>query len=290
MRSFEQERISRTEINSKKFKFPIPVVCVAPKTIDDNSCVFIYSGGLWGTNNGSLYLNNDFYNNHWFVTYEKNAHGENKNKPSQFRKTYLNEIKEVIEWAKTNLPNKKIYLLGESFGGAIALIASKKFANDISGAVAWNAPMRPKDSEKNTAKTKFICAIKEIFTLTTNITCTLPAVQKTHEKISQNALFVRAMSLTPRPVQNSKSTIAVWRYMHSSRFFLLRNGKNPNVNFLYIQSGQDALCDFKLFERVAKKSDDQHIYYMPTGFHMLSLEPKESNDLYAKINEFISRR
>lgn len=289
MRSFEQERISHTQLNSSKFKFPIPVACVAPKNISDSSCVFVYSSGLWSTISTSLYLNNDFYNNHWFITYDKMAHGQNQNKPSQYRKPYINELYEVVKWAKNSFPNRKIYLLGESWGAAISLIFLKKYGNLVDGVVGWNTPFRPKDSEKNTFKVKLECAIKEIFTIVTQVTVTLPAVQKTRDKVSRNELFIRVMSLKPIETQNSKSTISVWRFMHSSKHFLKRNGRNKNMNYLYIQSGQDALCDYKLFKRITKNSNQDHVYYMPTGYHVLSLEPVESNQLYDKINEFINR-
>ncbi|MCQ3914937.1 MAG: hypothetical protein MJ201_04210 [Mycoplasmoidaceae bacterium] len=40
--------------------------------------------------------------------------------------------------------------------------------------------------------------------------------------------------------------------------FLLKYSKDPNYNFIYIQSGQDALMTQRHIEKVRAKSDAKH--------------------------------
>lgn len=289
MRKFPEQRITSSEIVSKHFKFPIPVVTVKPEIIQDDSCVIIFNGGLNCTNAGNLCLNHSFYDKHWFISFERCAHGNNKNKPSQFRTRYQKELLEVVLWTIKQFPNRKIYLLGESWGSAINFIFYKKHPTLVSGTVNWNMPMRPKDSEKNKGKVVWECAFKELLTLTTNITTYLPVVQKTLNNVTRNPLLLRALSMAPAIKQNSKTTIAVWRYMHSSKFFLFRYAKSKDLNYLYIQSGEDALQDKKITNKLAIKSLPEHFINIPTGYHILALEPVESNQLYKIIQDFIDK-
>ncbi|MCQ2956659.1 MAG: hypothetical protein MJ233_02140 [Mycoplasmoidaceae bacterium] len=114
MRKFEQERIKTFGLASKNFTHEIPVVCVEPKHLTDESVIFIFNGGIGNSIPSCLYMDNIAYDNNYFVTYEKAGHNDNKNKPSQFKKMYLTELDDVVDWTKQQFPTRKIYLLGES--------------------------------------------------------------------------------------------------------------------------------------------------------------------------------
>lgn len=286
MNKFEQERIHNVSLNVKTFKHPIPVVYADPKSVNDQTRVLIYVGGLGSTNSFNLYMNSCVYDNNYFVTYDKIGHGDNKNKPSQFKSKFLKELDAVVDWA-TKQFGKKIYLLGESWGCAINFLYLKKHREKIAGVLNWNMPTKPVDPEKKTFKQMYSVAWRHIVTFLFNINFKLPPVQTSHAPLSRNQLLLRARAMMGVDNSSTRLTLAVWRYMKPSYRFLKKNASNPLYKFLYIQSGQDALATWKHIEKIEKQADSFHYYKMPTGYHILSMEPEESKDLYNKILEFI---
>lgn len=285
MNRFEAERLHRVELSANKFKHPIPIVYATPKTTDENTCVFIYVGGLGSTNSFNIYMNSFAFDTNYFVTYDKLAHGENQNKATQYKNKFIKELDAVVDWANNQF-HKKVFLLGESWGCAINFLYQKKHKEKIAGVINWNMPTKPIDPEKKTFKQMYSIAWRHIVTFLFNITCHLPPVQKSHAALSRNQLLVRARAMMPATRSNTKLTLAVWRYMWPSHQFLKKNVNNPEYNFLYVQSGQDALADWKSIARIEKNADSNHYYKMPTGYHILSMEPEESKDLYKIILEF----
>lgn len=289
MNKFEQERIYKVNLDTTKFKHPIPIVWISPKIKQDDSCVFIFDCGLGGTNSFNVYMNNPVYDHHYFVMYDKMSHGENKNKASQFKKKYLTELDLVVDWAKQQFPNKKIFLLGESWGCAVNFIYYQKYTNKISGVINWNMPTKPISPVKKTFKENFQYAWKEIFTFITNIDLTLIQSTKQNECLTRNQLLVRAMALRATERSSTRLTLAVWRYMRPSYKFLLKNCANPKYNFLYVQSGQDALMTKKHIDDIEKRADASHYLKIPTGYHILTMEQDESIILYNAVQEFIKK-
>ncbi|MCQ3915277.1 MAG: hypothetical protein MJ195_00545 [Mycoplasmoidaceae bacterium] len=78
--------------------------------------------------------------------------------------------------------------------------------------------------------------------------------------------------------------------MRPSYKFLLRNASNPKYNFLYIQSGQDALMCEKHIKNIEAGADSIHYLKIPTGYHILTMEPEESKILYKAIEDFINKK
>lgn len=289
MNKFDDKRIKHCDLVSNEFKFPIPIVFVTPLSANKNTCVFIFCCGLGGTNSFNVYMNNPIYDNNYFVMYDKMGHGDNKNKPSQYKNKYIIELDKVVNWAKRKFPKKRIYLLGESWGAAINFLYYKKFAKKINGVINWNMPTRPISPIKKTALQKWQNAWREIITILTNRDLKLPFDQTQHEHLSRNKMLIRAMALQPAIRNSTKLTLAVWRCMYPSYKFLLKNISNPNCNFLYVQSFQDALMFKKHIENVEKKADSKHYLKIPTGYHILTMEPEESKTLYKAIEGFIKK-
>ena len=146
--------------------------------------------------------------------------------------------------------------------------------------------VKPIDPEKKTFKQLYPIAWGHIVTFLFNITCHTPPVQTSQSPLSRNALLLRLRAMSTDVTSNTKLTLCVWRFMRPSKKFLLSNSNNPNFNFLYIQSGQDALADWKVVSKLEKKADPNHYYKMPTGYHILSMEPVESKDLFDIIYKF----
>lgn len=290
MKKFEPERITYQNLETKVFKEPIPLMIVKPLKEDKNTCVFIFNPGLGATNTLSGYMNSFAFDNNYFVTYEKMAHGGNKNKPSQFKKPFLKELDCVVTWVMNNYPDKRIYLLGESWGCAINLLYLKKYRNKISGVINWNMPTQIKPPKNLKFKAGFVSGCKEVVTFLTNIELRLPLNESMHENLTRDGILLRAISMFPEARRSSRLAIAVWRYMLPSYRFLLKYSKDPNYNFIYIQSGQDALMTKRHIDKVRARADAKHYWEIPTGYHILSMEQEESVKLYNKILEFVGQK
>ncbi len=287
MLKFDGKRIQIISLTSKHFKHKIPLLCVKPKNLTDKSVVFIFNGGIGNSIPSCAYMDNIAYDDNYFITYEKAGHNDNKNKPSQFKKMYLNELDEIVNWTKKYLPNKKIFLLGESWGTAINFVYYKKHSAKVDGAIGWNMPFRIVNPEKKTAKQMYSIVWRELLTFFFNVECHLPVVQSSQEKFSHDPLFGRLLQMVPPSKTNTKINLSVWRFMRPSYRFVCKNGKNPQYKFMYVQSGEDVLANWKVVKKITANCDSNHYYKIPTGYHVLSMEPKESKDLYNKVLEFI---
>lgn len=287
MLKFETERICKDKIISNNFKHEIPVVSVSPITKTRRSVVFIFNSGIGSSIPSCLYMNNPAFDNHYFVTYEKAGHNENINKPSQFKKNYLKELDDVVSWVKNTIPHRKIYLLGESWGTAINFLYYKKNRNKISGTVGWNMPFAITNPEKKTKKQMYSIIWRELVTLLFNIECHLPVVQTSQDKFSRDPLFRRLLSIVPPSKTNTKINLAVWRYMKPCFKFIRKYGRNDKYKFLYVQSGQDVMADWSKILKIRKRTNKKHFIKLKTGYHVLSMEPKESKMLYDLVLKFI---
>lgn len=289
MLKFEEKRITFCKIECVNFKHYIPAVCVEPKSVTKSTVVFIFNGGIGSSIPACLYMNSFLYDNHYFVTYEKAGHNQNTNKPSQFKKNYLKELDEVVLWVRKKYPDKKIYLLGESWGTAINFIYYKKNKNKIDGTIGWNMPLGITNPEKKTIKQMYSIVWREIITLLFNIECHLPIVQTSQDKFCRDPLFRRMLSIIPPSKTNTKINISVWRFMKPCFNFIKKYGRSKDLNFMYIQSGEDIMADWKKISKLEKYIDSKHYKKFETGFHVLSMEPKESQQLFNMILDFISR-
>lgn len=290
MKKFEAERITTINLNTNVFKHPIPIVCVKPLHEDESSCVFIYNCGLGGTNALSLYMNNFAFDTNYFITYEKMNHGDNHNKPSQYKKPFLKELDCVVNWVKQNYPNKKIYLLGESWGCAINFLYLKKYTNKISGVINWNMPTKVKPPKNLTFKAAWASAWRELATFITNMELKLPLNDEANKDLTTDPILLRAINIYSHARRSSRLALAVWRYMWPSYRFLLKNSRNDKYNFLYIQSGEDALMTKKHIDKIMANADDHHFLKLDKGYHIMSMEPNEADKLYTEVLKFVQKK
>jgi hypothetical protein len=114
MKTFEQERTFTEDISVPSFKNKIPCIYFTPKHLTKNTSVFIFVGGIGATLPFTRILNYPFFDEHYLVSYERMKHGNNKNKATRFVMPYVDEIDNIVNYAKIKFPNNKVYLLGES--------------------------------------------------------------------------------------------------------------------------------------------------------------------------------
>lgn len=291
MNKFPNDRIKEIQLQTEIFEFPIPLMCVRPINDSNKSDIFIFNGGIGQTNSLSVYLNNAFFDNHYFISYEKMWHGKNKNKPSQFKSKYIKELDCVVEWAKKEFPNKRIFLLGESWGSAINFVYLEEHSNKVDGVINWNMPTKVINTQKKSFKRVWVSAWKEIATILFNANLKLPLEANHRDPLTQNEVLKRVSVMTHNETasSNSRLTLSVWRYFRPSKKFLLKNCGNDTFKFLYIQSMQDALINQKLIEKLKRISNGKHLIFIEKGYHILSFEPIESNELFDIIKNYINQ-
>lgn len=288
MKRFEADRIFYHQLITPKFSHPIPIAYCLPLNLNKDSIVYVYNYGLGSTNSWNLYMNFPIFQSNYFVLYEKQGHGLNQNKPSQHPRKYVIELNEVIKWVKKQFPERRIFLLGESWGAAVNCLYYKKYQNEIiNGLFIWNMPKRPVDISETPKKQGIIAGIKLLITLLFNIPFNNKPTKFIQDKLSQNAILVRAQKMAPLSSSNTKLLIAVWRSFKRAWVFLLNNINNEEkYNIFYLQSGQDALIDWKIIKKINSFASLNHYKFIETGFHVLSFEPKEADILYAEIIKF----
>jgi alpha-beta hydrolase superfamily lysophospholipase len=59
---------------------------------------------------------------------------------------YVSELHKVINYCVEKFGDRKIYLIGESWGGGIAIAYQKKYYDTVASVYAWNIPNRVKDT------------------------------------------------------------------------------------------------------------------------------------------------
>lgn len=289
MKKFEDPRIKTFEIKTKHFKYPIPIAIISPKNNINNANIIIYNSGLLGTISGSMLLNHDFYDNYYFVCYDKMFHGNNKNKPSQYKNKYLIELDDVVDYVKNLFPNRQIYLFGESWGAGINLLYYKKIGlNKINNVIVWNMPTKWNSPEKYSFKTMFEIACKMLLSFLLKIPFILPNFQSNFSKITRNQMLIRIKEMSIASKNHSFSCLACWRYIRIFKKLILKCN-NHHYWFLYIQSGQDVMAKTKTINLFKQKLSTNHFNFIPTGYHILSLEPYETNLIYKIIEKYLKK-
>ncbi|GHU49729.1 hypothetical protein FACS189459_2100 [Bacilli bacterium] len=84
MKLFSDSRTHIEQLDINKYKYPIPIITISPIKEDDDSCVFLFNGGIGNTLQLVRMLDYPFFNKHYLVSFERKAHGGNKNKPARF--------------------------------------------------------------------------------------------------------------------------------------------------------------------------------------------------------------
>ena len=289
MNKFKSSQVFYVQLRTEKFVNPIPVVYCIPEIIDKNTVVYIFNCGLGSTNTWNLYMNYQLFQKNYFVIYEKQGHGLNRNKPSQYLKKYIYELDAVIQWTKNFFPKYQIFLLGESWGGSINCLYYKKYhylfpQNHIKGMFVWNMPNKPVNISNKSLWQIIKIGWRLVLTLLFNFSFKDPSPTFVQDKLSQNTLLVRAQKMAPLSSQNTRLLLAVWRSLKSSWSFLIKNINNDDI--FYLQSGQDVMIDWKKINELKQIATEKSFKFIPTGYHVLSFEPNEAPILYETINNF----
>lgn len=260
----------------------IPLLLVNPDSQTSN--LYIYVQGLGGLKEASLYFKtNNFYNN-LLISYDKRNIGQNKAKPTKFKKKYLNELLDVISWSKASYKDKKIILLGESWGTALCLLAYKKRPDLIDDVIGWNMPYKIIDTCSRPISKKLLSGFKVLATIILNINTFEITFAKNEKKpLTNNKSLLRMQKST---TNNNKVSLAAWLSMRKAWKFMLKVAGLPYYKFLYIQSSNDALFDEKKWNKFSKLATDDQKLWIEAGYHVLSFD----ENCFDKVCDTILKR
>lgn len=256
---------------------PFPVFYISPKNIS-NKMIF-YIPGLNGNGIMIKYWNTSLSDNFYLVSFDPRAQGESKAKSSRLYKRYLKDINEIIIAFKNKYNIDDVYIIGESWGSALASLYLKKYKN-IKGIFIWNMPCKLIDVSEEKKWIKFKRNLKIIFTFLFFINTN--DLAPFNKKLTNNKTLIRTVEIFRRKKISNKVVIASWRSFKPAWNFLLKNHKS--INFKYIQSKEDVLIDFNKVNRLSKISNK--IVILDKGYHILSFDENVNKDLFNMILDF----
>lgn len=257
----------------------------------DYVCLFL--NGLNGDKNSIKYFVN--LENCIAISFNHRQWEDNRQKSSKNPYVYIEDIKKIVYQIKLLYPNLKIFLLGESWGSALAIMFQDKYPKEINGIITWNMPCGIVNigDDENRTNNIFIDSIKMIITFLFNIDFLSPTIFPS--KLTDNKLLQRAINIRNKGKKGSNRVIiAAWKSFSKAWKILIKNLKNDsNSNFLYIQSFNDALISNKkvnIIEKNYQEKINKNIILLKNGgTHILSFDTKYSKLLFDTIKKYLSK-
>ncbi|MGL5640047.1 MAG: alpha/beta fold hydrolase [Mycoplasmoidaceae bacterium] len=277
MRQFDEHRVEEFDFIVGKKTFPFVRINPLKKSDTAVLCSF----GLNGSAKFIKYLNYPCFDNVDFISYDPRAQSKNKLRPSMWHTTYINDMNSVInEYLKQNPNIKKLYIIGESWGSSIAFLCKKKYPENINGVLGWNMPYEVIDTSKK-QRNNTLLKMKVVLTLLTGIN-TNGVTILSHDTTNNKAIQKLILSSRNKLLSN-KVVIASWRsFKRAWRYFL----KNPEENFIYIQTGEDNMRSKILFN---DGKQYKNVIMFEQGTHLLSFDINVANELFDVVKEFINK-
>lgn len=280
IRKIEENRLNSFQIPVGKDQFPIFHV----KPINPSDTLIIFVPGLNGNGNMIYYWDYPLFDNAHFASYDPRSQASNTAKPSKNYRKYVDDLYKIINNLKKQLNVKKIFLIAESWGSSLSFLLTKKYKNVVDGLFCWNMPHtihdtnKVKGSEKN--KRNLLVVSTYLFNVNTYDT------QPFTEGLINNPVILRAIKMSKKLKLSNRVIISSWLSFKKSWRYLAKNFNK--LNFRYVQSGGDIVGNFKMVEKLAKKSDKFIMY--EKGCHLLSFDIEMADKLFADIGHFIDTK
>lgn len=246
---------------------------------NNSNKLLFYIPGLNG--NGALIENiSKEFPNYSVASFDPRAQGENYSKPYRSYKKYLSDIYEIINNLKSKLNVHNIYLIGESWGAALAILYKYKY-DGIDKIVCWNCPYKINNTEKVPFKVAFKRNMKMIGTFLFSIDTYDDA--DFNENLINNKVILRAIKVFRRKSVSNKVIIAAWKSFKPAWKIIM---KNKIDNYLYIQSLEDIMLHKDLL-KIISNTKNQNIITYEQGYHILMFDINSSQKLFRDINNFL---
>lgn len=265
--------------------YNIELLIKYPKKKSDKVCLFV--NGLNADKIIINHLDNDCFKDKYLVTFNHRQWDDNIQKSTKNPKTYIKDIYKIVSFLKREYHDKKIYLLGESWGCALSIIFMYKYPNLIEKGIVWNMPYGLQKIDNKNEKNKFVMRIKMLTTFFLNIET--KSFSFFPEELTNNKVLARSIRIRNISKKTSnKVIIASWKSLRKAWKIL-----NKNINkmdLIYIQGMKDILISNKKINYLKNHYQDlidKKIFLLSEGTHILTMDDIESNNLFEIIDNNI---
>ncbi len=276
MKKFDEARITKSELNLKGMEKPIPIIMVEPKEASETVCIFI--NGLNGNIGMIPYFDFETFDDKYLLGFDQRAQGDNHNKPTKNYWVYVDDLDLIINHIKASMPHvKKIILLGESWGTALAILYNQKYPNHVSKILGCNMPNEIVNISPLSVWSQTVISLKICFTLLTNIDTKI--LSPFAEVLSSNKVLKRIVKMQSKVKYSSKVTLASHFSFRKAWKILVTEIAREDSIVYYVQSGEDKMISKS--NKLLDKSASNYIF-IKTGYHILTLE-KNGEDFFKLI-------
>lgn len=277
MKQINNDRVEEFDLIADGKKFPFTKI----NPLKESSTLVLFSLGLNSNSNFIKYLDYPCFDNVYLICYDARAQSKNELKPSIRFETYIDDMNSILtEYLKQNPNIKKVYIIGESWGSALAFLYKKKYPEKIYGVMGWNMPYEIIDTSKSKNK-NLMLKLKVLVTLLTTIDTNGMSILS--EDTTNNKAIKKLITNSRKLMLSNKVVIASWKsFKRSWRYFL----RNPNEKFLYVQSGEDNMRTKILFKN---GKTYKNVINMEKGTHLLSFDINVADQLFDIVKDFLNK-
>lgn len=282
---YEQNRIKEWNIETKDGI--IPIFCVKPTTENRKTKkLVLFIQGLNGNGSTIYYWNYPTFDDAYLVSFDARAQANNTLKPSRHYKTFIKDIDLVVDNLKEKLNFDEIYLMGESWGAALAVLYKKHYPEKIKNLIVWNMPYRAVDVSKNDNSNKTKRNIYMLSTLIFSINTydDAPFIKE----LTNNKILLRTIQLLRNNRISNKVIIASWLSFKPAWKFLFKHSNEfKKLNITYIQSMEDIMREMKAVNKLTL--DDKNVHIFKQGYHILTFDDNVNDKLFNIISKIVNQ-
>ena len=250
---------------------------------ENSEYIFILNHGVLSKKESFRPLEKMGGDKYLYVSFDARGNEGSSLKPSRFTSKYVNDLRDIVLWVKERYLNKKIVVIGSSWGAAIVLEFAKKYNTLVHKIVGWSIPHRTFGSDnynnglKNSKNKKdsssllyMIFAFLIMFL--TNIN-TYIKIKIDHQKTTTNKLLIRMGRMKKYDLVSTRYIWVVWKSLIGSIKKVKNLNKKSKVKILYIQSLHDSYGDNKVYEFLKENTGNRVDYLLANEFfHALHWE------------------
>lgn len=248
--------------------------------------ILLYFHGLDGSAKESKNLFKNIKNFTVISVSLRGNENEKNLKASRSYKKYLKDIFDIIIFFKKQ--NKKIYLLGESGGGAFASLISYYFKDAVEYVFACAIPNILVNIFLEKKSKQFIINFRTFLTYFFNINYKFNS-KIDFSKITNNKSIMRISTFKKNErYSQTRNIISTWTAI--KKFWWNVKRKNPNSPIIYFFGSKDIMLNMKKLKKNIKKAKYRYENFdfveLPDSKHVILYE-ENSKIIYEKINEIM---
>ncbi|QQR60025.1 MAG: alpha/beta fold hydrolase [Candidatus Melainabacteria bacterium] len=194
----------------------------------------------------------------------------------------INDIDQLVSTIKTTYPGAKIYIIGESMGGAIALAYASKHEGDVDGVIA----SVPAYARTQGPSANLLVAAKYLFSAGGHID-----VDKSVVRRASSNQVLRSTWRNDRYARLQFSISELYRFNHFMKHGIAFARSINSTPVLVLQGKLDKLIKpsgtTKLFDEL--RTEDKELVMFDQEEHLLLEEKEVSKNVVARIDQWIDQ-